>query len=105
MLPFQSMKSSKSTIGRYYAIFEPAKEGGFNVSFPHFVGCYTFGQTFEEAHEKAQEVLELWIEVLTEEGKEIPKPDRQPILDEIHARLPNRRTYATTHRKAIKARA
>lgn len=48
----------------YYAIFEPAIEGGYNVFFPSFPGCVTFGRTFEEAKEKASELLELWLEEL-----------------------------------------
>jgi predicted RNase H-like HicB family nuclease len=46
----------------YPAIFEPAAEGGYNVSFPSFPGCVTFGKTFEEAKKNAHEVLELWLE-------------------------------------------
>jgi len=49
---------------QYHAVFEPAEEGGYNVSFPQFPGCVTFGCTFEETKKKAQEVLELWLEEL-----------------------------------------
>ena len=48
----------------YPAIFEPAIEGGYNVSFVNFPGCVTFGRTFEEAKQKGKEVLELWLEEL-----------------------------------------
>ena len=48
-------------IQSYFAVFDPAPEGGFNVSFPDFPGCVTFGKSFEDAREKAQEVLELWL--------------------------------------------
>ena len=51
---------------RYPTIFEPAEEGGFNVSFPSFPGCVTFGRDFEEAKIKAREVLELWLEELSD---------------------------------------
>jgi len=57
-------KKRKKTILEYPAIFSKAKEGGYNVSFPDFSGCVTFGRTFEEAEGKAKEVLELWIEEL-----------------------------------------
>jgi len=33
----------------YNVIFEPAIEGGYNVSFPSFPGCVTFGKNFKEA--------------------------------------------------------
>lgn len=57
-------KFRKKTILEYPAVFNKAKEGGYNISFPDFLGCVTFGRTFEEAEEKAKEILELWIEEL-----------------------------------------
>jgi predicted RNase H-like HicB family nuclease len=51
-------------IQSYFEVFEPAEEGGFNVSFPDFPGCVTFGKNFEVAKKMAKEVLELWIEQL-----------------------------------------
>lgn len=51
-------------IQSYFAVFDPAQEGGFNVSFPDFPGCVTFGKNFEQAKKMAKEVLELWIEQL-----------------------------------------
>jgi len=58
------MKTCKKIL-QYPAVFDPADEGGYNVSFPAFPGCFTFGNNFEEAKEKAQEVLELWLEELS----------------------------------------
>ena len=66
----------------YPAIFDPAEEGGYNVSFPAFPGCVTFGATFEEAKKYATEVLELWIEEMRACKRPIPAPHR-PIIDEI----------------------
>ncbi len=57
----------------YPAVFDPAVEGGFNVSFPAFPGCVTFGKTFEEAKQNAKEALEVWIEELKSAGEEIPR--------------------------------
>ena len=39
---------------QYHAVFEPAKEGGYNVSFPQFPGCVTFGRTFEETKKRRE---------------------------------------------------
>ncbi|MBU1255435.1 type II toxin-antitoxin system HicB family antitoxin [Patescibacteria group bacterium] len=58
------MAKKSKTILEYPVIFNKAKEGGYNVSFPDFPGCVTFGKTFEESEKKAKEVLELWIEEL-----------------------------------------
>ena len=52
----------------YTAIFEPAREGGFNVSFPALPGCVTFGRTLAHAREMAKDVLGLWIEELRRKG-------------------------------------
>ena len=75
-------------ISSYFAVFEPAQEGGFNVSFPEFPGCVTFGRNFEEAKEKAKEVLELWLEELASQKQRIPAKTFRPIIDEIEVALP-----------------
>jgi len=67
----------------YFAVFDPAKEGGYNVSFPDFPGCVTFGATFEEAKQKAKEVLELWLEELASQKQGIPVKTSRPIIDEV----------------------
>lgn len=72
----------------YFAVFEPAEEGGYNVSFPDFQGCVTFGRTFEEAKDKAKEVLELWLEELTSQKQKIPVRTVRPIIDEIKVAIP-----------------
>ena len=82
------MSKSQHKILEYPAIFEPAKEGGYNVSFPAFPGCVPFGRTFEEAKAKAGEVLELWLEELASQNKKIPAYDARPIIDAIKVSLP-----------------
>ncbi len=74
---------------KYPAVFDPAEEGGYNVSFPDFPGCVTFGKTFEEAQINAQEVLELWLEELAHEGEPIVSHDVRPIITEIVATIPS----------------
>ena len=83
------MKSKKrKNILQYPAVFEPAQEGGYNVSFPSFPGCVTFGRNFEEAKIKAQEILELWLEELADAGEKIPAFNFHPIIDEIKVAVP-----------------
>ena len=74
----------------YIAIFDPAIESGFNVSFPALPGCVTFGRTFEEAKEKAAEVLELWLEELSARKEKIPVWTSRPIIDEIRVAIRQR---------------
>ena len=82
------------------AVFEPAPEGGYNVSFPAFSGCVTFGSTFEKAKQKAHEVLELWLEELAEQHIQIPAHAHRPIIDEVMAVVPEKASvqYATSQR-------
>ena len=71
-----------------FAVFDPAEEGGYNVSFPDFPGCVTFGKTFEEAKEMAHEALALWIEELESTKQAIPIKIARPLIDEIMVPLP-----------------
>ena len=80
----------KQIIYNYIAIFDPAEEGGYNVSFPTFPGCVTFGRTFEEAKEKAKEVLELWLEELHARRERIPRSTSRPIIDEVQVMVRTR---------------
>lgn len=82
------MSKKLQKIFSYPAVFDPATEGGFNVSFPDFPGCVTFGYNFEEAKEKAVEVLELWLEELNSQNQSIPMHVGRPIIDEVSVRLP-----------------
>jgi len=59
-----------------YRIFlrkEP--EGGYTVLVPSLPGCVTYGDTIDEAVEKAKEAIELYIETMREHGEEIPVED------------------------------
>lgn len=75
----------------FIAVFDPAEEGGFNVSFPDFPGCVTFGKSFEEAKLMAQEVLGLWIEELNSQKQTIPNRTKRPIIDEVEVVVANSR--------------
>ena len=93
-IKIKAMKKS-SQILHYPAVFEQAQKGGFNVSFPAFPGCVTFGKTFEEAREKAREVLELWLEEITSQGEKIPRYRSHPIIDEVSVSVPKKsKVYA-----------
>jgi len=93
------MPKSQYKILEYPAIFEPIPKGGYNVSFPAFPGCVTFGKTFEEAKNKAGEVLELWLEELAGQNKKIPVCNHRPIIDAIKVNLPAniKTTYAANN--------
>lgn len=50
----------------YPAIFHEAEEGGYWVSFPDLEGCFTEGETLEEAFAMAKEALALHIDGMKE---------------------------------------
>ena len=56
----------------YKILLKKEPEGGFTVLVPSLPGCITYGDTLDEAIEKAKEAIELYIESLKAHGEEIP---------------------------------
>ena len=48
--------------------FERAEEGGYVVSVPAAPGCWSQGDTFEEALEMIQDALQGWLAVARKRG-------------------------------------
>ena len=67
----------------YTAIFEPAEEGGYVVSVPALPGCVTEGETFEEASAMIKDAVEGYVQVLKEEGQEIPQEKPDVVISKI----------------------
>jgi predicted RNase H-like HicB family nuclease len=44
-------------------LLQPESAGGYSVSVPALPGCYSQGETREEALENIREAAELWLEV------------------------------------------
>ena len=55
-------------------IIEPDETGGYVVTCPSLPGCISQGETIDEALANIKEAIELYIEVLEEDGDPIP-PD------------------------------
>jgi predicted RNase H-like HicB family nuclease len=53
-------------------ILEVGKDG-YGVSFPEIKNIFGFGETLDAAKEDAQKVLDFYIEILTKDGKSLPK--------------------------------
>lgn len=64
----------------YTAVFEPAEEGGFIVTFPALLGLITEGDTLEEARVRAMEALRGYLESLAKDGAPAPAEDPQPSM-------------------------
>jgi antitoxin HicB len=58
----------------YHVVLEPDPEGGYVAVVPAFPGCYSQGQTAEEALSNAREAILLTIEDMCERGEPIPDP-------------------------------
>lgn len=58
----------------YPAIFHDAEEGGYWVTFPDFPGCFTQGETTEEAYLMAQDALGLALEDYLPDKRGLPTP-------------------------------
>jgi len=52
----------KKNIHSYSVFFEIAEEGGYVLRVPALRGCYTQGETLEEAEVNAKEAIELYLE-------------------------------------------
>lgn len=58
----------------YKVIIEPDETGGYVVTCPSLPGCYSQGDTVEDALRNIKEAILLCIEDLEAEGEKIPDP-------------------------------
>jgi len=66
----------------YIVIVHTAKEGGYWVEVPALSGCFSQGETIDEALANVREAIELHIEGLKAEGQEIPQ-DRGLVIGRV----------------------
>jgi predicted RNase H-like HicB family nuclease len=58
----------------YHVVLKPDPEGGYVAVVPAFPGCYSQGETADEALSNAREAILLTIEDMRERGDRIPDP-------------------------------
>jgi predicted RNase H-like HicB family nuclease len=58
----------------YKVLLEPAPEGGYVVYCPSLPGCYSQGDTVEEALSNIKEAIQLGLEDMRAAGEELPDP-------------------------------
>jgi predicted RNase H-like HicB family nuclease len=58
---------------KYTVILIPEEEGGYSVEVPALPGCYTQGETKEEAIAMAREAIELYLESCQAHNEPIPQ--------------------------------
>ena len=56
----------------YTVLIHTAEEGGYWAEVPALPGCFSQGETIDEALENVREAIKLHVESLKEEGQEIP---------------------------------
>ncbi len=59
----------------YSVVIHEAEEGGYWVEVPALSGCYSQGETVEEALENVRDAIKIYLEVLQEDGAPIPKDE------------------------------
>jgi predicted RNase H-like HicB family nuclease len=59
----------------YTVVVHEADEGGCWVEVPALRGCYSQGETVDEALSNVREAIELYLEVLEEEGTPAPRDE------------------------------
>ncbi len=71
----------------YTVIIHIAEEGGYWAEVPALPGCFSQGETVEETLKNTREAVDLHIEVLREDGEEVPK-DEGFIISRIPVTVP-----------------
>ena len=84
---FNNKIMASAKIFTYNVIFEKAKEGGYIAYVPALPGCMTQGETFEEAKENSKDAINAYLEVLKEDGEEIPIEDSEHIAATVSVPL------------------
>lgn len=60
---------------RYPIAIEPGDDGhAFGVAVPDLPGCFSAGDTLDEAIDSAKEAIELWLETVIDDGGKVPEP-------------------------------
>jgi antitoxin HicB len=70
----------------YTFVFDADPEGGFVVTCPALPGLVTHGATLDEAKTMAKDAMEGFIDVLVEDGEEVPEsdePNMVPRFDQL----------------------
>jgi len=67
---------------KYTVVVHPAEEGGYWVEVHALPGCYSQGESVEEAVSTVREAIEAHLEALRQEGQGIPD-DRDLVIRQV----------------------
>ena len=65
--------TSQAQSMQYSVVVHQAEEGGFWVEVPALPGCYSQGESIGATLENVREAIELYLEVLRDDGRDAPK--------------------------------
>ncbi len=57
----------------FLAVFTKEEDGGYSVRFPQLDGCYTQGDTFEDARQMAADAMSLHLYGMEQDGRPFPR--------------------------------
>jgi predicted RNase H-like HicB family nuclease len=73
---------------RYLIAIEPGTDTtAFGVVVPDLPGCFSAGDTLEEAIAQAEQAIVAWIETMLDAGQDIPAPSTIDDLRKAHKEL------------------
>ena len=67
---------------RFPVVVYKEPSGGYSVLCPSLPGCHSQGETLEDALQNVREAIELYVEVLEEDGIALPEPS-EPLLTSV----------------------
>ncbi len=70
----------------YGIVLAPEEDGGYSVIVPALPGCFTQGDSRQEALEMAREAIELHLAALRDDGEAIPADEIQ--IAEVEVNVP-----------------
>lgn len=68
----RQLKTLAKVVASFTVHFIPEQDGGYSVMVPALPGCYTQGDTFEEAERYAHDAIRLYLQSLVAHGEPIP---------------------------------
>ena len=93
------------TLNYPLTLYPDTENGGYVAEIKDLPGCLTQGQTLEETIENINEARELWIETVSEGGREIPMPSTESNYSgKLLLRMPkslHRRLAETAEREGV----
>jgi predicted RNase H-like HicB family nuclease len=73
----------------YTRVFQREQDGRYSCQVLEFPGCFSSGDTAEDAMANLDEAIELWVESELEQGHDIPEPyDAREFSGRLTLRLP-----------------